>query len=719
MRTLGPAVLFSSCFAPLLLTADPTEPAHELDPVVVTAILPESLSRTPGSGVVLHQDDLERMRPYTLHDAFDFAAGVRTIDDDATGRRSGIGIRGAPARRSRKVLLLEDSSPINAATYLDPSAHYTPPIDRLERVEVLKGAGHLRHGPINNHGVVNFRNVRPTASPETLVRAAAGNLDAAKLHVRHSRTDGPLGSVVAYTHEQADGTFDVEHMRYDDVFVHTDWNAAPGHTLGLSLTYFRERSHYDESNLTPAEYDVAPRRKRGRFGQEHNTFALDLYRAQFVHTFRLPEGGTLGTTAFASLYDRPRLTVEAGESPVNLLPELDPDDPFDPAAGTGQMLGRLRRYRTFGVESVFTSSNDTRADGHVWQGGVRAERQFLDDRRSEGEPGEILTHNNRGTRVRDEAYQATAASVFLLDTWRHGDWAFTVGARAEHYTQSKKRNALPTDPGPHPPREEDQHTLFLPSVSLLYDGFADSEVFASVGRGYAPAIARTAEEFPLRPEIGINSQLGVRTRAVPWLALEAAVFANHISDTIVHMPYTTNDQNVFLNSEDSRSYGLDLALRYRSDADLRPVFEIAYNYTHARFTGGVAGGNDVPEVPRHTGSVTIGIERVNRWHASVTLSHVGAFFTDPANTRGLTLADEDGELLGPGDDFEVREPVVLGRVPSHTLLSARVSVAFRNGRARAWIQGRNLTDKLYIADLENGVRPGAARTILAGVEFYF
>jgi Outer membrane receptor for Fe3+-dicitrate len=712
------------------------EPPHILDPLEVTGLLPDQLALTPGAGSVLLAEELDRLRPANLHQATTFVPGLRAIDDDAAGRRIGIGLRAAPARRSRKVLLLEDNVPVNGATYIDPSTHHTPPLDRLERVEVLRGAGHLRHAPLNNHGVVNFRNVRPTSTPETLVRVAGGELDTARFHARHSRREGPFGIVLAYTTERSDGSFDIERMRYHDFHFATEWQAGPDDQLAFSVTHFRERSRYDESNLTPAEYAAAPRRKAGRFGQEYNAFALDLWRTQLTHVHQTASGLAFETTLHAANLNRPRVTVDGGESPVSALPDLAPDDPFDPAAGTGHMLGRLRRYRTFGVETLLASSPSSPAperdlsdlpqatgadpaNDRSWRVGLGFDRQFLDDRRSTGAEGEILTTSSPGPITRHVAYQATAAAVFAEETRRFGPWSVSVGARAEYYTQSRFRRSLPADPGPHDPRESDSHTLFLPSASLLHDGLRDTEFFANIGRGYMPAIARTAESFPLRPEIGLNSQLGARTRALPLFDLEIAVFANRFSDTIVHAPYTRDDQNVFLNSADSRAYGIDLALRLRSTAEIRPVVELAYNYTRARFSGGLADGNDVPEVPRQTAALTLGVERASRWHASVTLSHLGSFFTDPANTRSLTLADEAGAILGPGDEFEVREPVVLGRVPSHTLLSARVSVNSRDGALTFWAQARNLTDRLYIADLENGVRPGPPRTVLAGLDLRF
>src|SRR5690606_26679309 len=241
-----------------------------LPTVVVREIMPDDIGRTPGAAARLTGEQIRALRPYSMHDALGFVPGVRTIDDDAAGRRSGIGIRGAPPRRSRKTLLLEDGTPINASTYLDSSAHYTPPMERLESVDVLKASGQIVHGPLNNHGIVNFRNKRPTAVPETSVEIAAGTLDTLKRHVLHRRMVGSVGVVASYTGMDADGTFDVEDTSFDDFYGSVEWHIDDTSVLGASFTYFEERSHYDESNLTPIEFAIAPRTKLGRFGQEHN-----------------------------------------------------------------------------------------------------------------------------------------------------------------------------------------------------------------------------------------------------------------------------------------------------------------------------------------------------------------------------------------------------------------------------------------------------------------
>ena len=71
----------------------------ELPSLDVRSMVPESIQGTPGAANLLSRETVDTYKPYTLHDAFDFVPGVRTIDDDVLGLRSGIGVRGAPPRR--------------------------------------------------------------------------------------------------------------------------------------------------------------------------------------------------------------------------------------------------------------------------------------------------------------------------------------------------------------------------------------------------------------------------------------------------------------------------------------------------------------------------------------------------------------------------------------------------------------------------------------------
>ncbi len=725
--TTGPRKVTSTAMFAIGILMAANAAGTDGDPVPtieVRDVLPADPARAPGAAAVLSSEDLQRLRPFTLHDAFSFVAGLRTLDDDAFGRRAGISVRGAPGRRSRKVLLLEDGVPINASTYLDPSAHYTPPVERLDRVDVLKANGQILHGPLNNHGIINFRNKRPTADPVTEAELGFGNQSADRQHVMHRRTDGALGTVISLTRFSADGSFDVEFTEYRDIYAALEWQIGSRQDLSVAAVSFRERSHYDESNLTPQEFAIAPRTKQGRFGQEYNNIAVDYERLDVTHRFDISPAWLMSTRVFASDLDRPRFTVNPGRYDVAALPELwlvDGDGAFVAGPdGNGTMISRNRRYRSTGFESRM----EYRLAGegsvsHTLQWGVRAERQRFDDRRSEGATGEVLTRGNRGALTRHEPFGARALSAFVQNVMTVGDFTLTPGVRAESYVQRKQR-VFPAVTA----RERYSDSLLLPGVSLQYEGFENTSLYGSVQRGYTPAIAR-GSTFPLIPETGINFQAGAHLTVAAGVSIEVSAFHNSLENTLVQLPFVdpATGANVFINAADSRAYGTDIGLRLDSaSTSLRPLnlfALVAYNFTRATFTDGPVRGNRVPEVPLHAGSVTLGLEHRAGWHFSITMGHASRFFTDPANTTEAALVNEDGDPLGTGDLVDLREPIVLGVVPGRNLISARAGYELHSVPVTLWIHGRNLTDRQYVADYSNGMRPGAARAIMAGASLRF
>ncbi len=52
-----------------------------------------------------------------------------------------------------------------------------------------------------------------------------------------------------------------------------------------------------------------------------------------------------------------------------------------------------------------------------------------------------------------------------------------------------------------------------------------------------------------------------------------------------------------------------------------------------------------------------------------------------------------------------------GEVPDVWLLSARGNFKIPNTNTTLFVHGENLTDKLYITDREDGIKPGQGRTV--------
>ena len=74
-------------------------------------ILPGNLTGFPSAGAIVTTEQIEEFRPRTVHDVFNRVPGLHVVNDDGFARHGGIGIRGSPPRRGRKVLIMEDGAP--------------------------------------------------------------------------------------------------------------------------------------------------------------------------------------------------------------------------------------------------------------------------------------------------------------------------------------------------------------------------------------------------------------------------------------------------------------------------------------------------------------------------------------------------------------------------------------------------------------------------------
>ena len=125
----------------------------------------------PGSAFVIDGRMLAESRPADANEILRQAPGLHVREDSGpAAMRLNIGVRGLNPDRTRTLLVLEDGLPIALAPYGEPEMYYSPPIDRMSRVEILKGSGSIAHGPQTIGGVLNF------ITPDPPLRNQGGTL---------------------------------------------------------------------------------------------------------------------------------------------------------------------------------------------------------------------------------------------------------------------------------------------------------------------------------------------------------------------------------------------------------------------------------------------------------------------------------------------------------------------------------------------------------------
>jgi Fe(3+) dicitrate transport protein len=454
-------------------------------PINPSSIAPANLEGFASAATNLTPEKLAEKQPRNINEAFTSVPGVIVINDDGSGHHGGIALRGSPARRSRKVLVMEDGHPVNLALWLDPSVHFFAPADRIESIEVIRGTV-VNHGPNNNFGVVNVRNLSPFGPNETEIGAAIGftrnkagffqeddddeeglrvgksQTDlSARWHVHTRQTSGNVGIVLSYTGENVQGTWDTERLRFNDFYGAVGWKGVD-QDLVVSMSYTRQRDNYDELNLTgqEAEEGGTPGAvERAFFNLKHckscyapfselDTYNGEIWRGQIVHNYYVDKNTTVTSRLYAGLHRRDRYQLISAEvefpSDLNRLPIVEADD-GEVIFAEDTMFGRLRTFRHVGAEVRAEFANRPFIGGmtQTIQTGIRVEHQSMSNRNFLGAEGQILRDGDEeGTTIFDRSLSANAVSGFLQTAIKtHPDFSIVPGVRMEWY-KVKRRNKV-------------------------------------------------------------------------------------------------------------------------------------------------------------------------------------------------------------------------------------------------------------------------------------
>jgi Fe(3+) dicitrate transport protein len=739
-------------------------------PVNPSNILPGNLEQFSSAGSRVDTQQIDEFQPRQINDVFNRVPGVNVINDDGFGRHGGIGVRGSPPRRGRKVLTLEDGQPINMSVWIDPSVHYVPPVDRLESIEVLRGTV-INHGPLNNHGIVNFRNLSPFGPDETVIGASIGfteDGDKGVSNTRHIHTRqgiGNVGVVFSYSGAEADGAWDLERLRYNDFYGAIGFKGVNS-DLTLSAVHFRQRDNYDEANIEGDEDDGPGNAERLFFetghlkslvnpGARFNTYNADVTKLQLLHNYYVDDTTTITSRVYGFDHRRDRYQNFDGEDPSeaegDLIAEIDDDEVFIPE---GTMLGRLRTYRQLGAEmrAEFADRPFIAGLRQDIQAGIRYEYNDFTNRNFFGRQGQILEDGDeRGTEVFNTDTDANAYSAFLQTTIHLSrDLNVTPGLRVEHYRLSRlitasteeEGEAEEEEPCPGDPTQEcavleglslDRRaesfdkTHVLPGVSIAYTGFARSTIYAGYHQGLTTHVLREANaSFPSGDEIGNNFQIGLRSTAIRGVTFDIAAFHQSIDDYQVKGAGTdASGNNVYHTLDNVHINGFEVYGRVDSRPFTRSPYNLFFegNYTlsDAEINRGTLFECDDDDdcEPDDIEAVSVNGNRlpeVYKHFANLTIGveHESGWDASVSWTyRGSFFTDEVNTPYGGDPEGEN------GFVPDVWLLSARANWKIAGTGASVFIAGDNLLDELYIADREDGIKAGQGRTIWTGFKYKF
>ncbi len=729
--------------------------------ITITGTLPSVLDAVPGSSAVVTARQLEAERPFTVREALQGVPGVHVVGEDAFGLNLNIGIRGLDPRRTSRTLLLEDGMPIQLAPYSDPSAHYHTPLERVQRIEVIKGSGQIVHGPQTVGGVINFvtRPVPKGFAGEGDLAIGDRSFRRASASVGHGSDAG--GWLLSASQKQGSGSREGSEHAVRDISAKFELNLNPQHALRAKLGWYEEDSGFGEGGLDQARFDANPYANPFK----DDRFELERVAAQLVHTWTPSANLRLSTQLYVQKTDRASyrqldavaefegVEDDAGELVAEIengtlrsrAPDEGPRDPncridgegidYSVANGWESLASqcgnqmRPREYTFYGVEPRLELGHQLFGLRSELVAGLRLHKEEVVRKRFNGITP-TARENSPGTYFRDQNDIDTEAfAAYLQNTFYSGDWTVTPGLRYENYRLRNTAVLAREDRETNNGRSvSSRNTELLPGLGITYLGLRGTTLFAGIHRGIAPPrpdanLNPTDDTFqPVAPELSTNIEAGLRSSPARGVQVEAALFQIDFKNQIVP-GYAVGSAQTFANAGDSLNRGVELGARLDFGAMQGSTHNpyLSLSLTHLskasfesdllvpEFQPGATEttvfrntrGNRLPYAPKTLASLSLGFEHASGWDARVGVTYVSEQFSDALNT---VAADPNGSS---------------GRIPAFTTVNASINYTLKPWGTTLYLSGSNLADKAYLVSRVNGAFAGMPRQLVAGARVKF
>jgi Fe(3+) dicitrate transport protein len=696
-------------------------------------VLGNKASRATGSAHVLRRAQLDRQRYDDPHQVLLTVPGVYVRGEDGFGLRPNIGIRGAASDRSKKLTLMEDGVLFGPAPYSAPAAYYFPIMARMRAVRVIKGPASIAYGPQTVGGSIDLLTRDIPSEREGMIDVGVGQFGFTKMHLTYGASDERAGFLIEGVRLANSGfkTLDGDPGA-DTGFVRNEWMAKGSyalalggpatHELGLKIGYSDEVSNETYLGLTDEDFRASPYR---RYATSHGD-RMEWHRTQIAVTHRAtyPGGFSADTTAYRHVLSRNWTRVKSLEG-ASILDTL-----ARPTVGRnriyyGVLTGKVnstgdddrvlfgpndRDFLSQGVQTVLRYKARTGPVEHQLEYGLRfhydeiVRNQSEDPMRSEG--GRLVP-SGLAPRITDNNQAATRAiALHVSDQIGYKRLLLSPGVRVELIQPEyidRARNR----------QNRRSYQVMAPGVGGYLALTRDLGALAGVHKGFSPAPPDSSGTT--KPEESINYEAGfrydqkrVRAELIGFFndyknLTDICTFSNGCLAQNLDRQFDAGAVHV---------YGAEAFVEatIRATEGLGVPVRATYTFTRSRFRnsftaqdsffGNVVAGDELPYIPRHQASGSVGLE-AKQWGFNVNGTYVGAMREQAGGSPDRVIQDDP-----PKTD-------------AYFLLDASASYKVYRG-VTLYLNGRNLLDSAYIvARRPFGARPGAPRWMQAGLQVRF
>lgn len=664
----------------------------------------DALQRVPGSGTIVTGEQLRRAAPSDVGEVLRRVPGVQVRSEYGGGLRLDIGVRGLEGGRSRRVLVLEDGIPVSLNPYAEPDMYYSPPIERMRGVEVVKGSGSILFGPQTVGGVVNFLTLLPEEKRRAAVDVEGGQLGYFRGLGMYNDFFGSGRYLVQALYRRGNGVRD-ESFDQVDLLAKTALDTSNHGEAIVKLGFHDAWADSDDVGLTREMYAKTPRRATLA---PNDRLHLRRYDASVVHEERLSETTKLKTLLYGYVTDRiwRRQDYTRSRAPGQTYDRVVGDETIPYGAIYFENADTVldRQYEVLGIEPRIEQRFTTAGVGHTLDFGARALAETAHYQQRSGD----TPTSYAGALDNEEKHRTLALAAYVQDRMEFREWLLvTPGVRLEHpafHREILRQGGRDVDVS-----GDSSVTGVVPGIGMTA-GTRRVNVFAGVHVGWAPprvtaSISPKGQTAELGAESSLNYELGTRLRPLPWLGAGATGFLSNFDNQVVlNTGGAGTEQTAETDAGKTRHLGteLDSVVELGRALGLGFVLDFGARYTFARatFEQGANEGNLLPYAPLHAFNANLDVEEPHGFGGQLAYGFVAEQFTDAANT---VEEDATGRI---------------GVIPARHVVDATVHYRNKPTGLSARLTVKNLFDDVYVvARRPEGIFVSGFRQVVVGLRW--
>lgn len=624
-------------------------------------------------------------------------AGLNIWENEGGGLQLSIGGRGLDPNRTSNFNVRQNGHDISADALGYPESYYTPPVEAVGKIQIVRGAASLQYGT-QFGGLINFVMRKPTPDRpiELVARQTAGSFGFYNAFTSLSGTTGKLSYYTFFQYKRADGWRANSHFNNYTFYTDVDYKISERSSVGLDVTHMNYLAK-QPGGLSDAMFKENPRQTN----RERNWFdvAWNMMAIHFDHKFNTSSDFNL------RLFGLSAHRYSLGFRP-NRVATIDDNTERDLIKGqftNWGLEGRyLKRYNLLKTPAVLlVGARYYHGYNHSLQGlgssGRDANFNFV-------EPERFITYDYRFPNRNASLF---AENIFYLSEKLSITPGFRfeyISTKADGYYGTIQRdlagnviNITRTDEF-----RKNNRQFLLGGIGITYKPREQVEVYSNISQNYRSitfsdmriANPSSVIDPAMKDEKGYSIDLGVRSQATSLFNYDVSFFYLNYNNRIGEIQFY-DESNRILRLRTNVGQAVIFGLESYAEADFFRLFSpestnfsavlfgnfayIKSEYRKSKMTG--VEGNQVEFVPKtnlKTGA-RIGYKKLK---GSFQLTRLDDQFSDATNAH-------DGGISS-----------VVGLIPAYKIMDVSLSYELKKVRLEASVN--NLANEMYFTRRATG-----------------